>query len=117
MQNILKNKNEFKEIIDNHNSKCILLIKGNESYINSGAKSFIELMLKDKFIVEDVNNLYNIDFIIAVGGGSIIDSAKIISLQYNCPLLVIPTTYSGAAFTKFAVPSTLFAIILSLSFA
>ena len=41
------------------------------------------------------------DGIVALGGGSAIDTAKAVSAQTGLPVLSIPTTYSGAEWTPF----------------
>src|SRR5689334_21149133 len=40
------------------------------------------------------------DGLIALGGGSAIDTAKVISRERGLPLVSIPTTYSGAEWTS-----------------
>jgi maleylacetate reductase len=42
-----------------------------------------------------------IDTIVAVGGGSAIDTAKAASAETGLPLVSVPTTYSGAEWTSF----------------
>jgi maleylacetate reductase len=41
------------------------------------------------------------DVLVAVGGGSAIDTGKAVSAQTGLPLVSIPTTYSGAEWTSF----------------
>jgi maleylacetate reductase len=41
------------------------------------------------------------DALVAVGGGSAIDTAKAVSAQTGLPLVSVPTTYSGAEWTPF----------------
>jgi maleylacetate reductase len=43
----------------------------------------------------------DVDGIIAVGGGSAIDTAKAASAAHDLPLVSVPTTYSGAEWTPF----------------
>jgi Iron-containing alcohol dehydrogenase len=42
-----------------------------------------------------------LDGIVAVGGGSAIDTAKAASAQARLPLVSLPTTYSGAEWTSY----------------
>ena len=42
-----------------------------------------------------------VDGILAVGGGSTIDTAKAASAASSLPLVSVPTTYSGAEWTAF----------------
>jgi alcohol dehydrogenase class IV len=41
------------------------------------------------------------DGLVALGGGSAIDTAKAVSVQRDVPIVSIPTTYSGAEWTQF----------------
>ena len=41
------------------------------------------------------------DGIVAVGGGSAIDTAKAVSAESGLPVVAVPTTYSGAEWTRF----------------
>ncbi len=41
------------------------------------------------------------DVLVALGGGSTIDTAKAVSAKSSLPLVSIPTTYSGAEWTRF----------------
>jgi maleylacetate reductase len=43
----------------------------------------------------------NVDGVLAVGGGSAIDTGKFASAQSGLPLVSVPTTYSGAEWTTF----------------
>ena len=119
--------------------KSIFLVTGNRSYEKSGAKKFIDNLLDGfNFIrfsdfsenpkIEDVNKGINIflenscDYLIAVGGGSVLDMAKLINIGYDKKILedlatnkteisssgkkliAIPTTSgSGSEATHFAV--------------
>lgn len=119
----------------------VLLVRGKGSYAASGAQTFVEneLDLKDTTSfydfsvnpkIEDVRKgveLFrkgNYQFIVAIGGGSVLDMAKLISVMVHqpeedipaliegikslqpkkAPLLAIPTTAgTGAEATHFAV--------------
>ena len=131
---------EIRNILSQERPNSILLIRGNDSYENSGAKSFIELQLdgynfvnlsgfkKNSFSQDiertiDVIKQENVDFIIGVGGGVVMDIAKASSLLHNekeniedfvngkikpkgnnIKRLLIPTTAgTGAEITPFSV--------------
>lgn len=120
--------------------KNILIVTGKNSFATSGAKKNIDNQLQSETVtrfsdfpvnpkLEDAVNgaklarSANIDVIIAVGGGSVIDMAKLIKAFYlsagneidlatgrvdvtdpSIPLLAIPTTAgSGSEATHFAV--------------
>ena len=131
---------ELKTLLNKDFPYKIFLVTGDKSYKECGAKKIIDKVLKKySFIrfskfnknpkIEDVEEgikLFkknNCDYVIAVGGGSVIDMAKLInvgqstnenikdvvlnSIELNNPckkLLVIPTTSgAGSEATHFAV--------------
>jgi len=120
--------------------KKVLIVAGSTSYETSGAKSLIDLMFGKYTLtvfndftvnpkIDDLKkgiNLYHntgIELIVAIGGGSVIDMAKLIKSyinidtdlslsiksnkifpNQNIPLIAIPTTAgSGSESTHFAV--------------
>ena len=131
---------KFDQFKNLYLGKKILLVTGKTSYSQSGAKAILNHVLKDEMTVRfhdfEVNPKIddairgvnfarenNIDLIIAVGGGSAIDMAKLIKAFYaspnDCyelaqgklavsdpgiPLIAVPTTAgSGSEATHFAV--------------
>ena len=132
--------NKLKKQIKGDNPKKIFLVTGKKSYFNSKSNDFIESIINDfSFIrfydfsenpkIEDVKRgieLFkknNCDYVISIGGGSVLDMAKLINigcanesdfsyLVNNCSkikrkgkkLIAIPTTSgSGSEATHFAV--------------
>lgn len=131
--------NDFKELLIEDSPKSIFLVTGNKSYEKSGAKFFIENILDGfNFIrfsdfsenpkIEDVEKGINIflenscDYLVSVGGGSVLDMAKLINIghdkknlkdlatnktkisSFGKKLIAIPTTSgSGSEATHFAV--------------
>ena len=128
---------EFSEI---YHAKSILLVTGKKSFIKSGAKEILEKKLENEKVVNfqilkndpDLDSVLEglkiakknkINVIIAVGGGSVIDTAKLIKALYNysnqakdliigkvnfinnyIKIIAIPTTAgSGSEATQFAV--------------
>lgn len=142
-QTLIRDNDSTKldEVIKNYSSKNIVLITGKNSFVNSGAKEYIEkaLNLNEVTIFSDfnvnpkledvkkgINAIKDIDcqLIVAIGGGSVIDMAKLISGLHNqpqqdlediisglikvevdaIPILAIPTTSgTGSEATHFAV--------------
>ena len=98
---VLKNSNnELKKLLIEDSPKSIFLVTGNRSYEKSGAKKFIDNLLEGFNLIrfsdfsenpkiEDVNKGINIflenscDYVIAVGGGSVLDMAKLINIGYD----------------------------------
>jgi len=131
--------NAIHEQFNKNSIKKILLVTGKNSYNNSTASNFINELFKDydyiRFYDFDKNpkeddllkgidfyNSNNCDAIVAIGGGSVIDMAKLIKAfccseenthdlilnnavtPNNIPLCAIPTTSgSGSESTHFAV--------------
>jgi len=130
----------LKPILAETSAKRIFLVTGKSSYIKSGAKELLDNLLNDyevqRFQDFDLNpklkdlergievfNQDDYDVVIAVGGGSVIDTAKLINFsavnnlnirEYLSnpqkkfikprPLIAIPTTSgTGSEATHFAV--------------
>lgn len=134
-ENALESLNAEIEVND---YKSILLISGSKSFESNGGKLFFDKYLERIALsisysgtalpIEHIEKLYeplkkinNIDLIIGIGGGTILDLTKIISLLYSnnisdlnsifyeklnniINLILIPTTAgSGSEATSFAV--------------
>lgn len=129
-------KEQLSTLIDDFKIKKIFLIRDKDSFEISGGKKFIDDLLKKKaisileFFDFSVNpkyydlkkgltimEQYTPDVVIALGGGSVIDMAKLIRFFYSysdnneyiqkktlIPLVAIPTTSgTGSEATHFAV--------------
>lgn len=105
-------------------SNRVMLVHARKSYRACGAKTLIDDLLTNRECVEfydfsnnlkrgDVMNGVSLlkefkpDAIVAIGGGSVIDMAKLVrhyADRYDIPLIAIPTTAgTGAEVTHFAV--------------
>lgn len=129
----------LSEIIKKERPDKIFIVKGRSSYVNSGAKAVVDQTLEGIECIEfnafssnpkfeDINNGVSVfekerpDLILAIGGGSSIDVAKLINvwannkksdeidtisnfnLLKNVPFVSVPTTAgSGSEATQFAV--------------
>lgn len=119
----------MEKILTELQIKNILLVRGNYSYTKSGAKEALASALEDLNVIEfsefsvnpkleeaqigfELFKKNNIDVIIAIGGGSVIDTAKIIkylaikdnAADASIPFIAAPTTAgTGSEATHFAV--------------
>lgn len=131
---------ELKSIFENNKSKRILFVTGKKSFSESQICNDLLLDLKDFEILRhsdfeinpkiegikrglEIAKKFNPDIIVGIGGGSVLDTAKLLSSFYECRinpediiinggikssrskgLILIPTTAgSGSEATHFAV--------------
>jgi alcohol dehydrogenase class IV len=127
-------------LLDKYKPKKVFLVTGKDSYIESGAKASLEKILsgiqvcryfdfsenpklEDLFKGVELFHNFKPNIIIAIGGGSVIDTAKLLSImpvdkkiaeniikgeflvpKRKIPFITIPTTAgSGSEATHFAV--------------
>ena len=93
---------QLSDIRAEFNAKIIMIVTGRASYAASGAKSLVDAALKDDTVVQfsdfDVNPKIEdaergvalaietgVDLIIGIGGGSVMDMAKLIKAFYTAP--------------------------------
>jgi len=124
---MISSTNDIKDFLYDKNFKKIFILCGKNSFLNSGAKKFIEESLTKKEIkylykisnfptldelikiIKDIRE-FKPDLILAIGGGAIIDYAKIanlIELKDDLKKLIINYAYPfNKKYTKLAVIPT-----------
>ncbi len=124
---MINNLDDIKVFLNDRSFKKIFLLCGKKSFESSGAKSFLNAVLKSKNVkffyknselpsleelIEIIIQLrqFKPDLILAVGGGAVIDYAKIanvVEIKPNLSELIINYTYPFTnKFTKLAVIPT-----------
>ncbi len=121
-----KNFDDLKKFIDQKKFEKIFLITGKKSYFKSGAEKKISPILrfkkiynyfklspypeiKELKIIIDLINKFNPDLILAIGGGSVIDYAKIAKLNIDSKNLktnIIEGYKAKKCFKLAAIPTT-----------
>lgn len=128
---------KLKEIVQGFSPNRVLLVRGKKSFIECGASHVISSALDGTTVIEyfdfqdnpKIEDVYkglqlmgndNVDIIVGVGGGSVLDMAKLIRFLYSYdtnevfsshvfrrkkkPLILLPTTAgTGAEATHFSV--------------
>jgi len=111
----------LKEKLEKINPKNILVVTGSASYESSGAKSLIEKIFINRDLIyfndfkvnpdiidikKGISLLKNteIHFIVAIGGGSVIDMAKLIKSYINCDLFLDDLIKSNKIFSDNKIP-------------
>lgn len=116
------NRKNAKTFLDGwlSDKRRIVLVTGKASYAKCGAEAFFDPLLEGKVVThlttvgenarkEDVDEKIaalssEIDAFIAVGGGTVIDTTKLLRGFSGVPFLAVPTTAgTGAEATRFAV--------------
>ncbi len=118
---------DLKVFLRNSNYKKIFILCGNKSFSNSGASDFFKNfdlkkeikiyskksyipILEELIIITNQIKKFNPDLILAIGGGTVIDYAKIANIldtNYDLPRLITSYSYPyKKKFTKLAVIPT-----------